>query len=490
MNKKPSGQIPGGVGSLVSPSAMGGIVGGKGFDFQTRYTVCHLPIWLREGAFHQIFTEGTGDIDIRYLENGKSRRKHIQTKDHDVSPSEFKEVVETFRGFEASMPGVYEQFTLACPSLSPQLRPIETGLARWRGAKPFYDDHSSALSATKDDVDDRMRKHGLDDQQIQFIQEKVFIEVGHGDLSHDDRAVELFVARLLAHPEFAGKIRAMVQPAYAELLRRVSASKGVVLDKALLEGILRSSVLADLKQEASVTVWIHNWTKEAFDPPADHELDWTAHFDRSSRRVPQTDVWNKELIPQFGELRKSLMTAGPARTIQLRGKCALSSGVALGATFPAVGGWTFEIPQPPAKHNWRSDASPTQNYDLQTEVIEGDPNGDDLVVGLNIRGDGRTDVMRYIEASGLQPNAFVFMSPPNQGAQSIGGDSDAVATAQAIRELLGKTLKARGLNKTRMFFFGPFALSVFLGQQLTSVGQIQLFEYQDPGYVPSCTLRT
>lgn len=490
MNKKPSGETPASVGSLVSPSAMGGIVGGKGFDFQTRYTVCHLPIWLREGAFHQIFTEGTGDIDIRYLENGNSRRKHIQTKDHDVSPSEFKEVIETFRGFEATMPGVYEQFALACPSLSPQLRPVETGLARLRGAKPFYDDHSTALSATKDDVDDRMRKHGLDDQQIHFIHEKVFIEVGHGDLSHDDRAVELFVARLLAHPEFAGKIRAMVQPAYAELLRRVSASKGLVLDKAILEGILRSSVLADLKQEASVTVWIHNWTKEAFDPPADQELDWTSHFDRSSRRVPQTDVWNKELIPQFGELRKSLMTAGPARTIQLRGKCALSSGVALGATFPAVGGWTFEIPQPPAKQNWRSDANPTHNYDLQTEIIEGDPKGDDLVAGLNIRGDGRPDVMRYIEASGFLPNAFVFMSPPNQGAQSIGGDADAVAMAQAIRELLGKTLKARGLNKTRLFFFGPFALSVFLGQHLTSVGQIQLFEYQDPGYVPSCTLRT
>jgi hypothetical protein len=41
-----------------------------------------------------------------------------------------------------------------------------------------------------------------------------------------------------------------------------------------------------------------------------------------------------------------------------------------------------------------------------------------------------------------------------------------------------------------LFFFGPFALAVFLGQQLTAVGQIQLFEYQDPGYVPSCTLRT
>src|SRR5438046_743702 len=83
MTKSPS--LPtAATGSLLSPTAMGGIVGGKGFDFQTRYAVCHLPLWLQDGAFHQILAEGTGDIDIRYVENGKSRRKHIQTKDHEV----------------------------------------------------------------------------------------------------------------------------------------------------------------------------------------------------------------------------------------------------------------------------------------------------------------------------------------------------------------------------------------------------------------------
>jgi hypothetical protein len=131
-------------GSLLSSDAMGGLKGGKGFDFQTRYTVCHLPIWLRVGTFHQLFTEGTGDIDIRCVEDGKSRRKHIQTKDHDVAPAEFKEVIEAFRGFDARMPDIYQEFRLACPSLSHQMRPIETGLSRFRNAKPFYDDEVPA----------------------------------------------------------------------------------------------------------------------------------------------------------------------------------------------------------------------------------------------------------------------------------------------------------------------------------------------------------
>jgi hypothetical protein len=469
---------------------MGGIVGGKGFDFQTRYTVCHLPVWLTHGGFHQIFSEGTGDIDIRYVDEGKSRRQHIQTKDHDVTPSEFKEVVDTFITIDAGMPSVYERFTLACPTLSQQLRPVETGLARFRNAKPFYDDVPGALAPTKDDVDARMRSHSLSDAQIQFIHEKVSIEVGHADLAHDDRALDIFIARLLNHPEFANKIRAMVQPAYAEMMRHVSASKGVVLDRTSIEGFLRAAVLSNLSAEASVTLWLQNWTKESFDPPADYELDWSGHFDRQSRRVPSPDVWNSDLVPQLGVLKAKIMTAGAVRTIRLRGKCALSTGVALGATFPAVGGWIFEIPQPPARDPWRSDATPTAAYALHEEIIEGSPSGTDFVLGLNIRGDGRLDVQRFIQSKGQEPNAYVFLAPPNQGAQSIGGAGEAMAMAMAVRERLGVLLKTRQLRMTRLFFYGPFALSVFLGQQLTSIGEVQLFEYQDPGYVPSCLLRT
>lgn len=73
-------------GSLLSPAAMGGIVAGKGFDFQTRFAACHVPVWLLTETFHQLLIEGTGDIDVRYEEAGKTTRIHIQVKDHDVTP--------------------------------------------------------------------------------------------------------------------------------------------------------------------------------------------------------------------------------------------------------------------------------------------------------------------------------------------------------------------------------------------------------------------
>lgn len=185
-------------------------------------------------------------------------------------------------------------------------------------------------------------------------------------------------------------------------------------------------------------------------------------------------------MPELQSLKGRILAERTERLIRFRGKCALSTGIALGAAFPAVGGWAFEVPQPPAKDAWRSDTTPASPYELHVELSEGSKDGTDLVVGLNIRGDGREDVRRYISSTGSEPRMFAFMAPSSQGSQSIGGAGEALAFARAAREQSASCLRSIGWA---LFFYGPFALAVFLGQQLTSVGEIQLFEYQDPGYV-------
>jgi hypothetical protein len=478
-------------GSLLSAEAMGGINAGKGFDFQTRYTACRLPAWLLEAAFHQLFYEGTGDIDVRYTQADRVERIHIQVKDHEVAPAEFKKVLAHFRRLNTEQVDLYKCFTLVCPTLSSKLRPIETGLSRFRSATPFYDDAADALTPTKDELAKRLRKIGLtNNDDIEFVLSKVSIEIGHGDLHHDDRAVDLFVGRLLSHPEYSGMIRAMVQPAFAELLRAIQGRRGAVLQRSDIEQILRTSVASVSTAEKSLTIWVQNWTKETFDLPADYELDWSGHFDRPSRRVPSQYAWNNQLLPELEALKKRIVAERTERLIRFRGKCALSTGVAVGAVFPAVGGWTFEIPQPPSKEPWRSDAKATDPYDLQVEVTEGGGSGTGLVLGLNIRGDGREDVVQYIASTGQPPRIFAFMAPTAPGSQSISGSKDACAFAQRVRERLGQLIKSHRISRTRLFFYGPLALAIFLGQQLTSVGEIELFEYQNPGYVPTCILRT
>ncbi|MGD9902807.1 MAG: dsDNA nuclease domain-containing protein [Vicinamibacterales bacterium] len=475
-------------GSLLSPESTGGITAGKGFDFQTRFAACQLPVWLLEAAFHQLLYEGTGDIDIRYQEGGTSSRIHIQVKDHEVSPAEFKESLAHFQRLDADLPGVYKCFSLVCPGLSPKLRPIETGLARFRNVRPFYDDVPTALAPTKSELDARIRKIGLNQGDVDFIHASIKFEVGHGDLQHDDRALELFIARLLNHPEYADRLRAMVQPAFADLLAALQGTRGKVLDRTAIEEILRAAVTAAAPGEKSVTIWMQNWTRETFDVPADYTIEWSRHFDRATRRVPDATIWNSELLPELNALRATIQSERTERLIRFRGKCPLSSGIALGAAFPAVGGWKFEIPQPPAPEPWRSDAPPASPYYLQVALVDG--GGDDVVLGLNIRGDGREDIRRFVDSTGHPPKIFAFMSPSTTGSQSIGGAEEACAFARAVREEFGELLKAHGVRRTRLFFYGPLALAVFLGQQLTSVGEIQLFEYQDPGYIPSCTVRT
>jgi hypothetical protein len=479
-------------GSLLSAEAMGGINAGKGFDFQTRYTACRLPAWLLEAAFHQLFYEGTGDIDVRYTHADRVERIHIQVKDHEVAPAEFKGVIAHFKHLDEEQSGLYKCFTLVCPTLSSRLRPVETGLSRFRSAKPFYDDAADALTPTKDELVNRLRIVGLaDNEDIEFVLSKVSIEIGHGDLHHDDRAVDLFVGRLLSHPEYSGMIRAMVQPAFAELLRAIQGRRGAVLQRSDIEQILRASVASVRAGEKSLTIWLQNWTNEAFDPPADYTVDWSAHFDRPSRRVPPQDVWQYQLLPELEALKKRIVTERIERLIRFRGKCALTTGLAVGAAFPTVGGWTFEVPQPTSKESWRSDAKAMKPYDLQVEMTEGGGSGTDLVLGLNIRGDGREDVLRYIASTGHSPRLFVFMAPVTlPGSQSISGSKDACAFAQSARERLGEIIKNHQISCTRLFFYGPLALAIFLGQQLTSVGEIRLFEYQNPGYVPTCILRT
>jgi len=488
-NPKKTDQSPEYPGSLLSAQAMGGINAGKGFDFQTRYAACRIPVWLLEAAFHQLLFEGTGDIDVRYTENEKSSRIHIQVKDHDVQPAELREVIEQFRQMDADLPKTYKCFTLVCPSLSPTIRSIETGLARLRGARAFYDDSPDALAPTKQELDARLRDAGLADS-IDFIHAKVHFDIGHGDMHHDDRALGQFVNHLLSHPDYAERVRAVVLPAFAETLRLIGARKGNVIERGEIEKLIKDAVAAGIAEEKKLTLWLQNWTSETFDAPADYNLDWSQYFDRPTRKVPSPETWNTALLPALDALKKTILSERKERLIRFRGKCALSSGVALGAVFPTVGGWAFEIPQPPAKEDWRSDLPPTVPYTASVEVSEGSAEGIDTVLGLNIRGDGRQDIMKYVESTGTLPRIFMFISPPSQSAQSIRGAGDAVAFAQAVRENLGALLKKYNLRKTRLFFYGPFALSVFLGQQLTSVGEIQLFEYQDPGYIPSCSFKT
>lgn len=475
-------------GPLLSPQATGGLIATAGFDFQDRYAVCHLPIWLQRGL-RQVFSEGTGDVDVRFAHEGAETRVHFQVKDHEVGPSELRDVVNTFASIDSKMPGVYQSFTLVCPALSSTLRPLERDLARFRNAQPFYDNLPDALSSTRAEVVHRLENAGLKDH-IEFALEKVHFDVGHIALKQDDGDLHVFTSRLLSHPDFAAKLREMVIPAFGELARALSKHRGKVLDREAIDDILRRAVLAGPIGRPSVTLWVHNWTREMFDIPADYTIDWSERFDRETRKVPTQSVWNDVLLPQLRQLRKRIAVDRTERVIRFRGKCALSAGWSIGSAFPVVGGWVFEVPQPPSQETWKSDDSPTPTFSLRSELIDGDSNGADLILVLNVKGDARSEVLEYSANAGLRQKITLVISAPTEGGQAIGSSADAAAYALAARDEVGKVVKKYGIKRTHVFYYGPLALAIFLGQHFSSVGELQLYEYTAPGYAPAGTLST
>lgn len=478
--------------SLAAPTAMGGIIGGGGYDFQTRFIACHIPEWMAKSTFTQVFHEGTGDVDVEFGNSKTAEREHIQVKDHEVKKkSKFENVIEAFVGFDQGMPGAYKRFTLACPSLGPEIVRLKLGLERLRQGVSFFAGDPSALRDTFADVKGRINKLGLTGYE-QFILDKLYFQLGPIDYHHDGASCDAFIGSLLKNPEYSGRLHEAVRPAYSALLREVNAARGKTLDRVTIQRLIEQA-LKDVAEssEAAVNLDVHNWTFEKYDREPDYVIDWSSLFKRGTRGVPPMKKWNEKLLPELNALKRKILKETDTRLIRLRGKNTLTTGIALGSTFPQNGGWVFEIPQPPLRAPWRSDAVPVATYPFKTDETLGDPRGDSIAYVFNIKGDALRDVEEYIANSRLRVKVVVAVEPAGSpGALSIADDREAVSLALGARDELHKVLTRHRVRITHLFFYGPFALSVFVGQILAAIGRVQLYEFQDPQYVPTASLRT
>ena len=86
---------------------------------------------------------------------------------------------------------------------------------------------------------------------------------------------------------------------------------------------------------------------------------------------------------------------------------------------------------------------------------------------------------------------IISIEPENApGNFSIQNDSEAISLAAAAKDLIKEMIHKYNAKKIHLFYFGPSGLAVFLGQKITSLGAFQLYEFQDPGYKPSCLLKS
>lgn len=236
---------------------------------------------------------------------------------------------------------------------------------------------------------------------------------------------------------------------------------------------------------------LQSWTVGKYDRKPKYTIDWTRHFDRNQRLVPKQKAWNEQLIPELYALKRKLALSD-VRLIRLRGKSALTTGISLGAAFPQVDDWIFEISQPPQVRPWRSDAPVSKDYHIQIgPEIAIDSGDNSIALVFSIKGRAVQDVEDHIRGRSLPVKAIVSVAPKSgAGALSIPDDREAVSLALIARDEHCKAIERHSVRTTHLFFYGPLALAVFIGQLLTSVGRVQLYEFTDPGYVASALIRT
>jgi hypothetical protein len=168
----------------------------------------------------------------------------------------------------------------------------------------------------------------------------------------------------------------------------------------------------------------------------------------------------------------------------------------MGMIFPEIGNWTFELLQPPQTESWRSDAERKVRYnpvysEISPNTLGIKSKGNELAVVFNITGKALTDVADYFKSTTTPLKKIISIQPDSApGNFSIENDSEAVALASTSKDIIKSMISKYTSKKIHLFYFGPFGLAVFLGQKLTSVGSIQLYEFQDPGYKPSCLLKS
>ncbi|HRN49329.1 MAG TPA: SAVED domain-containing protein, partial [Niabella sp.] len=243
-------------------------------------------------------------------------------------------------------------------------------------------------------------------------------------------------------------------------------------------------------------IHIHNWEKGIFEPKANITIDWTKYFDRSIKKVPDSTLWDDVLVPEIVAAKNKLANKTSVRHITFRGKCALSTGISLGMIFPEIGNWTFELMQPPLIDPWRSDAEKKLKYkpihsEISPSTLGIKSKGDELAIVFNITGKALSDVAGFFKSSAMPLKKIITIQPEAiPGTLSIKNDSEAVALASASKDIIKRMITKYNSKKIHLFYFGPYGLAVFLGQKLTSVGSIQLYEFQDPGYKPSCLLKS
>ena len=478
--------------SLFAPKQRGGVVGGTGYNFQDAYIVTLLPTWLAHPGFRSFIKEGFDDVDVVFANGPGAETWHYQLKDHEVSLAKFRTGLGGFKT-AAARPGVNaSSFILGCCGLAPKLASLWSQIKEFRGARKSHSE--AALRATREELLALLAKHRLS-AYADLLLDKVEIDYETPGLRGPESRVlmERFRGAFVRIPLYRGEHHEILDRLFGRLMVVTNRAIRVGITREELETVIRTELAAATKGRA-VIVHLHGWVRQVYDLPPDEEIDWTSYFDHAALRVPAPEVWERELLPALQKVRRRFDEDRDRRLIWLRARAPLSAGIAFGHAFAEAAGYSIRIQQPSpgasaAVQYWETDSPVAGDYRLDVHEFDGDPAGQDILVGIGITDDPRAKVEHYLVHVGLGVRASVYLYPPGGPSATSVDERTAGACAAALKREIRRMCDRYAPRVIHLFYFGPLGLAVLLGQKLNGLADIQCYERnKTTGYTPSCRL--
>ncbi len=245
-------------------------------------------------------------------------------------------------------------------------------------------------------------------------------------------------------------------------------------------------------EEPMLSFGVYGWDVDREEAKPTVELDWREYCDRTSRKVPDLDIWEFVLFPQLQQAKQTLSGVSTSRYIYLLGLRPLTMSLTIGFMFPYVAGYQFRVKQPTGGQTvfWETSVPPSA---ARLRVCrEQGMEGDNLIFAVGISANAWDDVSQFHKNNLTTFNAMVY-AEPEQGAgqQSLKSDGDAVALAFHAKELMRQYRRQYQAKQIHLILACPAAFAVFLGQQLNALGRIVAYERtEEGGYQSSVSLRT
>jgi hypothetical protein len=215
--------------------------------------------------------------------------------------------------------------------------------------------------------------------------------------------------------------------------------------------------------------------------------------------VPDAAFYDRELDPALGALANAIRL-WPGLALQLVPKCHLSMALAVGFKLRRNFSADLEVVEILTGETWAGPPVPRPPApDLWTLKAKNPPKGSSpsptLVVTIGISRPIARTVESFLTSSGLAYGRRLDFEPRPASSMTVlqGLAPDAAhRMSVAVREAIVAAQNKIGQGDVHLFFAGPPAFAILLGQQLANVGRIHTYEWLDSisQYQPAFQLKS